>query len=130
MRAYTQLQELLDLRWPPVAISFCDAPPAGCAYWRMAAEGGVFYSEAADHFGCMACDPDVVIVRGAGKQVMLVAEAAWAMIPAALETSRGALSLACIGKLPGAKLAEVAGRLATIVHANQELQKFHQGRLA
>ena len=46
----TQLQELLGLALPPVAIAFpaaapagmarIDAPaPAGCGYWRLAAEG-------------------------------------------------------------------------------------------
>ncbi len=222
-----QLQALLGLRWPPVAVTFCDVPPpgvprvvraapAGCAYWRMAAEGAVFYTQAADHFGCLIgshthhadlppekapelqamvtamaqlqyisvdeaasiprlpaplriavyaplekapCDPGVVIVRGNGKQVMLAAEAARAagighdgaalgrpacsMVPAALETSRGALSLACIGNrvytglsddelyyvLPGAKLAGVIERLEVILHANRELEKFHQARL-
>jgi uncharacterized protein (DUF169 family) len=28
------------------------AAPAGCAYWRAAAEGRVFYTEAADHYNC------------------------------------------------------------------------------
>lgn len=58
-----QLQELLGLQLPPVAITFRDtAPPgvsrieaaalAGCAYWRQAAEGKVFYTEASDHYSC------------------------------------------------------------------------------
>ncbi|MGH7165465.1 MAG: DUF169 domain-containing protein [Nitrospiraceae bacterium] len=57
------LQELLGLRFPPVAIAFrpsapaevrrIPAPsPAGCGYWRLAAEGQVFYTEAADHYTC------------------------------------------------------------------------------
>ena len=57
------LQELLGLRFPPVAIAFRpSAPagvgripspsPAGCGYWRLAAEGQVFYTEAADHYTC------------------------------------------------------------------------------
>jgi uncharacterized protein (DUF169 family) len=47
----------------PVAIAFLDAPPAGvekfegsqpssCSYWRLAAEGRKFYTEASDHLNC------------------------------------------------------------------------------
>lgn len=62
--ASAALSRLLDLRAAPVAITFCDAPPAGirrvasprpagCAYWRLAgSEGEVFYTEATDHHGC------------------------------------------------------------------------------
>src|SRR5438445_6454965 len=57
------LQELLGLKMPPVAIAFREvAPanvprieasaPAGCGYWRLAAEGKVFYTEASDHYRC------------------------------------------------------------------------------
>src|SRR2546428_2815925 len=57
----TQLQELLGLALPPVAIAFpaaapagiarIDAPaPAGCGYWRLAAEGEDFYTQAADPY--------------------------------------------------------------------------------
>ena len=57
------LSELLGLDSPPVAIAFrASAPagvrrvqragPAGCAYWRSASEGGVFYTEAEDHYNC------------------------------------------------------------------------------
>ncbi len=58
-----QLQELLKLNLPPVGIAFRPTPPshvrrietpspAGCAYWRLAAEGEVFYTEASDHYSC------------------------------------------------------------------------------
>ena len=58
-----QIQELLGLRFPPVAIAFrasappgmrrIDSPaPAGCGYWRRAADGEVFYTEAPDHYTC------------------------------------------------------------------------------
>src|SRR2546427_13169522 len=57
------IQTLLDLKTPPIAITFCDQPPAGvprveraepagCGYWRHAAAGEVFYTEAADHLNC------------------------------------------------------------------------------
>jgi len=58
-----KLCDLLGLRWPPVALAFrptpppgvphVDAPgPAGCAYWKLAMEGRVFYTEAGDHYNC------------------------------------------------------------------------------
>ena len=57
------IAELLNLSSPPVAIAFVDAPPrgmrrietsepAGCGYWKRAAEGEVFYTEADDHKRC------------------------------------------------------------------------------
>ena len=47
----------------PVAVAFLDAEPegiekfsasepAGCSFWRLAAEGRVFYTVPADHFNC------------------------------------------------------------------------------
>ena len=224
----TKLCDLLGLRYPPVAISFQpSAPeglrrvdqsgPAGCSYWKFAAEGNVFYTEAADHYHCTIgaythgvnlpeekgkelesvigtmvnleyikmeevpgiprrtepfgvavyaplsdapLNPDVVLVRGNPKQVMLVAEAAraanlghegammgrpaCAMIPETMNSSHGNASLGCIGNrvytglqddelyfaLPGAKVEEVVNKLETIVHANQELEKFHAARCA
>ncbi len=59
----TPIAELLNLSSPPVAIAFVDTPPAGmrrvesiepagCGYWRRAAEGEVFYTEADDHKRC------------------------------------------------------------------------------
>jgi uncharacterized protein (DUF169 family) len=58
-----QLQALLGLRWPPIAVAFqasapADLPgveaagPSGCTYWKLAAEGKIFYTEAADHYNC------------------------------------------------------------------------------
>jgi len=58
-----QLQALLGLRWPPIAVGFQASVPAnlpgveaagpsGCTYWRLAAEGKAFYTEAADHYNC------------------------------------------------------------------------------
>jgi len=59
----TLLTELLHLASDPVAVSFVDtAPPgvphvsaveaAGCGYWRRAAAGEVFYTDADDHKRC------------------------------------------------------------------------------
>ena len=217
----------LGLRTPPVAIAFreeapADIPrlpnpePAGCGYWRAAAEGRVFATVAADHHGCpvgahthgvplppekqeelqgligtmvgleylkleevpsiphrtapfgaalyapletAAFAPDVVLVRGNPRQLMLLAEAAQsagiagdqpalgrptcAVLPQALQSGRTAVSFGCIGNrvytgaaddeayfaIPGDKLEALVGRLETIAHANRELEAFHRGRL-
>src|SRR5208283_1026376 len=58
-----QLTETLGLRRRPVAVAFLKAPPAGvekfvggmpagCGFWRLAAEGRTFYTVAADHYNC------------------------------------------------------------------------------
>jgi uncharacterized protein (DUF169 family) len=223
-----KLSDLLSLSSAPVAIAFRSAAPAGvsrverpgpagCAYWKLAAEGGVFYTEAADHYNCPVgsythgvelpparaaelqqvvgtmvtlqyikmeevptlprrteafgvavyaplaespIDPDVVLVRGNARQIMLVSEAAraagighdgaalgrpaCAMIPEAMNTARGNTSLGCIGNrvytglgdaelyftIPGLRLADVVAKLETIVHANRELEQYHQARRA
>lgn len=223
-----KLSELLGLGRAPVAITFRPtapagvarverAGPAGCAYWKLAGEGQVFYTEAADHYNCpigaythgvdlpperaaelqqvvgtmvgleyirmeevlampkrtepfgvavyaplaeAPVDPDVVLVRGDARQIMLVAEAAraagighdgaalgrpaCAMIPEAMNTARGNTSLGCIGNrvytgaddteaylaIPGAHLRAVEDKLATIVRANDEMEAFHRGRAA
>lgn len=40
-----------DVR-PPDITREKDSHPAGCTFWRLAAEGRAFYTEARDHFGC------------------------------------------------------------------------------
>jgi uncharacterized protein (DUF169 family) len=221
-----KLSDLLGPGVAPVAVAFRVAAPAGvgrverpgpagCAYWKSAAEGRVFYTEAADHYNCPVgaythgielpaaraaeleavvgtmvgleylrmeevvrlprvaepfrvavyaplakapVPPDVVLMRGNARQIMLMAEAtraagighdgptlgrpACAMIPEVMRSAQGNTSLGCIGTrvytglgdaelyltIPGAKLGEVVDRLATIVHANRELQRYHEGR--
>ncbi|HSB42707.1 MAG TPA: DUF169 domain-containing protein [Methylomirabilota bacterium] len=223
-----RLTELLDLASAPVAVTFtATAPagvprvartgPAGCAYWRQAAEGAAFYTEAADHYNCPVgsfthgvtlppgrakeledvvgtmvglqyirmeevgalprraepfrvavyaplaeapVPPDVVLVRGRARQIMLVAEAAraagiagdaaamgrpaCAMIPAVLGGAHGVTSLGCIGNrvytglgddelyftIPGPRIGDVVERLEAVTRANHELEKYHQGRRA
>ena len=102
--------------------------------------------------------PDVVLVRGNARQLMLLAEAAQAagvagasatmgrptcaVLPEAINSERTAASFGCIGNrvytgadeteayfaIPGLHLGAVEERLAVIVRANQELEKFHRGR--
>lgn len=227
MTVAEQLIDLLKLRAAPVALTFrADPPPnvprvaaagpSGCTYWKYAAEGQTFYTEAPDHTNCpigaythgvdltpewvrdleqvvgtmvqlgylrreevasiprrpdgfkvavyapladAAGEPDVVLVRGNAKQMMLLAEAAQAAgagpagmmgrptcaaVPEALRTQQGVASLGCIGNrvytgladdelyfaLPGSRLAAVAEKLAALVHANQELEKYHRAKLS
>lgn len=223
----SRLNRLLGTRVPAVAIAFTDAPPAGvdrvdaagpagCSYWKRAADGAVFWTAAADHFGCPvgahthAVDmppevkeglqglvgtmvqldylrmadvpriptrrtpfrhavyapldrapvpPDVVLVRGNARQLMLVAEAAeragvapdspalgrptCAVLPQAINGSRPAVSFGCVGNrvytdaadedayvaIPGAQLGAVVDALEVIARANTELEAFHRGRL-
>jgi uncharacterized protein (DUF169 family) len=102
--------------------------------------------------------PDVVLVCGNARQVMLLEEAALAAgigastplmgrptcaaIPLAVRSQRCVSSLGCIGNriytelgddelyfaLPGQHLATLAGQLAKIVHANTALEKYHRSR--
>lgn len=223
----TKIQELLGLKVTAVAIAFRDAAPAGiprvtapapagCGYWKLAAEGQTFYTEGSDHFGCpvgahthgvelppqVATElnrlvqtmvnmeylkmeeipmiphrqetfhvavyapltqatfiPDVVLVRGTVKQLMLLAEAAQAagvaggsatmgrptcaVLPESLQSGHAATSFGCIGNrvytglgddegyyaIPGAKVADVVGKLAIITEANRQLEAFHRSRL-
>jgi uncharacterized protein (DUF169 family) len=57
----SQLTEILGLTRRPVAVSSSQQPgipkfsgsvPAGCSFWRLAAEGRSFYTEAGDHYNC------------------------------------------------------------------------------
>lgn len=63
MSSPAQLNDLLALNRPAVAVKFQDTAPdgvpkvdksavSGCTYWKLAAEGRTFYTEAADHYGC------------------------------------------------------------------------------
>jgi uncharacterized protein (DUF169 family) len=102
--------------------------------------------------------PDVVLVRGNARQLMLLEEAAQAAgisggaplmgrptcaaIPLVLRTGRTVSSLACIGNrvytelpdgefyhaIPGKHLTTLVAHLARIVQANAELEKYHRAR--
>jgi uncharacterized protein (DUF169 family) len=62
-RIELRLTDVLRLPRRPVAIAFCDTPPAGvskllgtqpsgCSFWRLAAAGHVFYTVPSDHYNC------------------------------------------------------------------------------
>ena len=57
------LTDALQLTRRPVAVTFCDEPPAGvprlpgaqpsgCTFWSIAAEGRAFYTAPEDHYNC------------------------------------------------------------------------------
>lgn len=229
MTPATQLEDLLGLQTPPIAVTFLATPPAGvprvqaagpssCTYWKRAADGQTFYTEAADQLNCpigaythnvemppatqqelqgvvatmvglgylrmsevpgipkrdqpfgvavyaplqkapATSAPDLVLVCGNARQIMLLEEAAnaagvgggsalmgrptCAALPAAMQTQRGVASLGCIGNrvytemgddelyyaLPGKHLAAVVQKLGAIVNANCELEKYHRARV-
>jgi uncharacterized protein (DUF169 family) len=104
--------------------------------------------------------PDVVLVRGTARQLMLLAEAAQsagvagtgpamgrptcAVLPDAVNSARTSASFGCVGNrvytgaddtdayfaIPGAHLDAVESRLAVIVAANDALERFHRARAA
>jgi uncharacterized protein (DUF169 family) len=222
----TTLTELLNLDCTPVAIAFVETPPAGvphvsatepagCAYWRRAAAGEVFFTTVDDHNRCPVgahthnvtltaseknelmglvktmvdlsylkmedvpkipqrltpfqsavysplslapVPPDVVLVRGNARQLMLLAEAAesagvagmapamgrptCAVLPESINSDRTAVSFGCVGNrvytgatnsdayfaIPGPQLAALEKSLQMIVRANEALERFHQAR--
>ncbi len=226
----TKIEQLLKLEVPPVAIAFTNHAPAGvphiaasqpasCGYWKLAAQGQVFYTESTDHVSCpigahthgvplngdqkkeldgmigtmvqlqyldlsevpgiphrevkqafgvvvyaplgklpQGVPPDVVMVRGNAHQLMLLSEAAQragvagdapmmgrptcAVLPQAMNSGKTAASFGCVGNrvytgadenqawfaIPGGKLVEVEAKLAIILNANRELEKFHKAR--
>jgi uncharacterized protein (DUF169 family) len=150
-----QQQELQGLIGTMVSLEYLDMAEVAGIPTRQAPFGVAVYSpldQAVD-------DPDVVLVRGSARQVMLLAEAAnaagvgpesplmgrptCAAIPAAQQSGRAVASLACIGNrvytgladgelyfaIPGQHVAAVVEKLATIVHANQALEQFHRERM-
>ncbi len=228
MSSAEQFSKLLELDKFPVAVKFQNAPPAGvpridkaapsgCTYWKYAADGHTFYTEASDHYGCPIgsythgvdlppeeakeleglvgtmvqlqyldpkevagiprrtepfgvavyapladanFEPDAVLIAGNARQMMLLAEAVHAAgiatessmvgrptcaaIPAVMQSHRTATNLGCIGNrvytglgddelyfaIAGSQLDAVATKLATIVNANRELERFHLARVS
>ena len=102
--------------------------------------------------------PDVVLVRGNARQLMLLAEAAQAadvagagptmgrptcaVVPETINAACTSVSLGCVGNrvytgatddeayfaIPGAQFHALEEKLAVIVRANHELEKFHRDR--
>ena len=103
--------------------------------------------------------PDVVLVRGSVKQLMILVEAVQAAgvanttsvmgrptcaaVPEAIQSGGVITSLGCIGNrvytglgddeaymaIPGPHLHDVCGKLEALVEANKQLESFHRSRL-
>jgi uncharacterized protein (DUF169 family) len=108
--------------------------------------------------GSTPVPPDVVLVRGTARQLMLLAEAAeragvagrtpavgrptCAVLPQSINEQRTAVSFGCVGNrvytgardteayvaIPGQHLNAIERSLATIVRANDALEQFHRSR--
>ena len=104
-------------------------------------------------------EPEVILVRGSTKQLMLLVEAVQAagvanttnvmgrptcaVLPEAIQSETVTSSLGCIGNrvytglgddeaymaIPGTKLHNVIEKLPALVRANQQLEAFHRSRL-
>ena len=104
-------------------------------------------------------EPDLILVRGSVKQLMVLVEAVQAAgvtnttsvlgrptcaaLPEAIQSGGVVTSLGCIGNrvytglgddeaymaIPGQHLHEVCGKLGTLVEANRQLESFHRSRL-
>ncbi len=110
--------------------------------------------------GAATFAPDIVLVRGDVRQLMLVAEAAQAagvgagsptlgrptcaVLPQTQQTARAQASFGCVGNrvytgtsehegyyaIPGSALAAIVEKLEVVARANAELKKFHEARSA
>jgi uncharacterized protein (DUF169 family) len=104
--------------------------------------------------------PDVILVRGNARQLMLLVEAAesagiagaapamgrptCAVLPESINSDRTAVSFGCVGNrvytgaadgdayfaIPGRQLGALERNLAVIVRANEALKTFHESRVA
>ncbi|HLG96261.1 MAG TPA: DUF169 domain-containing protein [Bryobacteraceae bacterium] len=146
--------EALNLKSPPVAISFLDQAPAGiekfegsepsgCSFWRLAGEGRVFYTVPSDHYNCPVGSllEEAALSAGLGANLPLLARPTCMAIPAAI--AQGVVTSAgCIGNrvyanlgddelysaIPGSVLQSIADALRTVLPANSALARYHQGR--
>jgi uncharacterized protein (DUF169 family) len=147
-------QELEGLIGTMIALQYLKSDEVASIPHRSAPLQLTAYAPLAD----AAFAPDVVVIRGSARQMMLVSEAArsagvfdgsdvmgrpaCAMIPHAIDTGRAVASFGCIGNrvytgladgelyvaVPGKRLAATLERLAAILSANAQLETFHQQR--
>jgi uncharacterized protein (DUF169 family) len=123
---------------------------------REEAFGVVVYAPLAD----ATFEPDVILVSGNARQMMLMAEAAHsagitcqttmigrptcAAIPEVMKTGLSATNLGCVGNrvytelqddelyfaFAGHQSEKIAGKLAAIVNANEKLEEYHRAKLS
>ncbi len=151
-----QAQELESLVGTMVDLQYLDMDEVAGIPRRDATFGFAIYAPLSD----ISVEPDVILVVGNARQMMLLAEAALAAgassdasmvgrptcaaIPAVMKSGRTATNLGCIGNrvytgladdelyfvIAGSRLDAVVEKLITIVDANHELEKFHRGRVS
>jgi uncharacterized protein (DUF169 family) len=149
-----QKKELEGLIGTMVSLEYLEMSEVPKIPHRTGSFGVVVYAPV----GQLPGSADVVLVRGNARQLMLLAEAAQkagvagdfaamgrptcAVMPQSIQSGRTAASFGCVGNrvytgadeneawfaIPGAQLALIEQKLAVIVHANQELEKFHRAR--
>jgi uncharacterized protein (DUF169 family) len=147
-------KELTDVVGTMIQLSYLRPEEVPAIPRREGSFGVAVYSPLA----AAPAEPDVVLVRGNAKQMMLLSEAAGAAgvvahvplmgrptcaaIPEVLRTQGAVWSLGCIGNrvytdladdefyfaLPGKALGAVTQKLAEIVHANRALEGYHRAR--
>ena len=147
--------ELEGLIGTMVELSYIDMDEVPSIPRRAEPFGVVVYAPLVD----AAFEPDVILVCGNAKQMMLLAEAAHAAgvacetsmagrptcaaIPAVMQSGRSVTNLGCIGNrvytglgddelyfaIAGSQLARIVEKLPVIVNANNELEKFHRARI-
>ncbi len=148
-------KELEGLVGTMVELSYIDMDEVPSIPRRAEPFGVVVYAPLAE----TAFEPDVILVCGNAKKMMLLAEAAHAAgvacetsmagrptcaaIPAVMQSGRSATNLGCIGNrvytglgddelyfaIAGSRLARIVEKLPVIVYANNELEKFHRARI-
>ena len=151
-----QGQELQGLVQIMVGLQYLKMEDVAAIPQRQGTFGVVVYAPLAKS----PCPPDVVLVRGSARQLMLLAEASGAagvagagptmgrptcaVLPEAINSGKTSASFGCVGNrvytgagesegyfaIPGHQLAAVEEKLAIIVAANAELAKFHEARKA
>jgi len=135
---------LLELRTRSVAVAFLNEKPeglpraalepAGCGYWRRAAEGESFYTEAEDHLECpigaqthgVAAPP----TRKGELEALLTQMCKLCYISMDEVPSIAHREEPFQYAVPGAALETLSETLEVIVEANKALEVFHRSRLS
>ena len=148
-------QELQGLIGTMVELQYLDPDEVAGIPQLQGKFGVAVYAPAAD----AGFDPDVVIVSGTAKQMMLLAEAAQsagvacdssmvgrptcAALPTVIQSGRSVSNLGCIGNrvytemeddelyfaFAGGQLEPIVEKLEIITNANRELEAFHRARV-
>jgi uncharacterized protein (DUF169 family) len=147
-------QQLMGLIQHMVVLSYIKMEEVPAIPRRTTPLGVAVYSPLAS----APVSPDVVLVRGNSRQLMLITEAAQlagvagvgpvmgrptcAVLPAAMNSHTVSASFGCVGNrvytgateneayvaIPGGQLGAIVDSLRTVIHANTALEQFHRER--